>query len=236
MTTKLLLIHFIAHLCLLPAILYGEWWMWIASFLWWLFIAATSISAGYHRYFSHRAFTTGKWYEIYSQVLALFANSGPVLTWAATHRMHHAYSDTDRDPHSPKFKGFWKVYTNQWGYTVNIEKKFLKHLIDNKSVLFFYKHYFKLMSCIALLFLIVDPLLLVFGLTIPIVFAFHGYGLINAFTHRNNEVTNSALANVLTAGEGYHKFHHADGKNWKIGKKWYHFDTGSWFIKVIKYD
>lgn len=236
MTTQLILVHSIAHLCLIPATYYGSGWMWVVSFVWWQIIAATAISSGYHRYFSHKSFNTGNWYQWYTQILAIFSNAGPILTWAATHRMHHAYSDTSKDPHSPKFKGFWKVYTNRWGYDVVIEKKFLKGLIDNKSVIFFYKNYFKLLALIAVIMFFIDPLVLVFGLAVPIVFAFHGYGLINALTHMGSQVSNNALANVLTAGEGYHRYHHNDSKNWKIGKKWYHFDTGAWFIGVIKYD
>jgi len=236
MTTKLLSIHLISHLALIPAVVYGTWWMWVLSLIWWQIIAATSISSGYHRYFSHRSFNVRKWYEIYSQVLALFANAGPVLTWAAAHRMHHAYSDTVKDPHSPKFKGFWRVYTSMWGYDVNIEKRFLKNLLDNKSVLFFYRHYFLLVFFVAVILTSINPLLLIFGLMIPIVFAFHGYGLINAVTHSSKQVSNNIIANVLTAGEGYHRYHHEDSKNWKIGKKWYHFDTGAWFIRIIKHD
>jgi stearoyl-CoA desaturase (delta-9 desaturase) len=214
--------------------MYGEWWMWILSFAWWQIIATTSISSGYHRYFSHRSFIAPKWYEIYCQILALFANSGPVLTWASAHRMHHAYSDASLDPHSPKFKGFWKVYTNQWGYSITIKRKFLKNLIDNKTVLFFYRYYFKLQFVIFTIFLIINPMLFIFAVALPIVFAFHGYGMINAVTHRKGSASNSIIANLLTAGEGYHKFHHEDSKNWQIGKKWYHFDIGSWFIKGIK--
>ena len=96
-STKLLIIHLLCHLMIIPAIMYGELWMWLGSFLWWQWIAATSISAGYHRFFSHSSFRTGSWYPWYSQIVALFANPGPVLTWASTHRMHHYYSDTDKD-------------------------------------------------------------------------------------------------------------------------------------------
>jgi stearoyl-CoA desaturase (delta-9 desaturase) len=233
-TTKLILVSLIAHICIIPAVLWGLWWMWLLSFLWWQFIAITSISSGYHRYFSHRTFNASKFYEIYCQFLAIFANSGPVLTWAASHRMHHAYSDTSKDPHSPKFKGFWQVYVNHWGYTVSIKRRFLSNLITNDSVVFFYKNYFKLQILVGILLFVVNPMLFLFAMALPIVFAFHGYGLINAYTHINGSASNSIIANILTAGEGYHKFHHEDSKNWKIGKKWYHFDTGAWFIKFIK--
>jgi stearoyl-CoA desaturase (delta-9 desaturase) len=150
--------------------------------------------------------------------------------------MHHAFSDTDRDPHSPKYKGFFTVYSNMWGYTVEIDRKFLKNLSNRPGLVFFYRHYFKILAGLAFVMLLVDPMFLIFGMAVPMVFAFHGYGLINAWTHRHGGATNSITANLLTAGEGYHKFHHDDGRNWRIGQRWYHFDTGAWFIKLIKHD
>jgi len=234
-TTKLLFIHFICHLLLIPAILYGEWWMFLGSFIWWQFVAATAISSGYHRYFAHRAFKVGAWYKWYSQIVALFANPGPVLTWASTHRMHHYYADTEKDPHSPIWKGFWKVYTSYWGNDISfIERRALSKLLNDKSVKLFYRHYFIFITILAVILISIDPLLFIFGYAVPVVFAFHGYGLINAWTHKTGKPTNSALANIFTAGEGWHLNHHEDPSNWKIGKTRWQLDTASYFIRAIK--
>ena len=65
---------------LIPAFMYGELWMFILGFMWWQFIAASAISAGYHRYFSHRSFEAPNWYRYYVQILGMLANPGPVLT------------------------------------------------------------------------------------------------------------------------------------------------------------
>ena len=231
---KLFAIHIFAHIMIIPALIYGEWWMFLVSLCWWLIIAATAISSGYHRYFSHRSFEVEDWYRWFSQSLALFANPGPVLTWASVHRMHHAYNETELDPHSPNKKGFWKVYCSRWGDGIRIKRRFLRGLIDDSSVVFFHRYYFKLMMILALVLFIIHPLVFVFGLAMPIVLAFHGYGMINAYTHKNNTVVNDWIANILTAGEGYHKNHHERPREWMIGNKWYHMDTGSWFIRMIK--
>src|SRR5262245_54952250 len=64
------------------------------------------ITAGYHRYFSHRAFRLGRfWQFVFAFGGVSAAQKGP-LWWAANHRNHHRYSDTDRELHSPK-RGFW---------------------------------------------------------------------------------------------------------------------------------
>ena len=233
-THKLLSIHILCHIALIPAFMYGELWLFLMSFIWWQFIACTSISSGYHRYVSHQSFKTGNWYIWYLQFMALFANPGPVLTWAATHRMHHRYSDTEKDPHSPVIKGFWKVYTHMWGNDEIIEKKMLKGLLDNRSIRFFYKWYFHILFAVAGVMLIIDPLLLLFGLCVPIVFAFHGYGLINTIPHMTGEAKNSVISNILTGGEGWHANHHADSSNWRIGQKWWQLDPSAAFIKLIK--
>lgn len=215
--------------------IYGEWWMFVAGFMWWQFIAATSISAGYHRYFSHNAFKTGAWYPYYVQWLALFANPGPVLTWASAHRMHHFYSDTEKDPHSPIYKGFWKSYLSMWGDDISyIEKRALRNLSNRPGVKFFHRHYFVLLYALAIVLFVIHPLLFLFGLALPIVFAFHGYGLINAFVHRKGHATNSALANILTGGEGWHENHHRRPGAWRIGETKWQLDPGAWFIKAIK--
>ena len=234
-STKLLSIHIFCHIMIVPAILYGEWWMWGFSFLWWQWVAATSISSGYHRYFSHNSFKTGNWYSWYSQFIALFANPGPVLTWASTHRMHHYYSDTEKDPHSPVFKGFWKVYTSYWGNDIKyIERRATVGLLKRPGVKWFYKNYYKVIILLAITLMIIDPLVFIFLMAIPIVLAFHGYGLINAWTHKTGKPTNSALANLLTGGEGWHENHHKRPGDWKIGKKWWQVDTGSYWIRLIK--
>lgn len=231
---KLLVIHILCHMAIIPALLYGDVWMWIVSFVWWQWISATAISSGYHRYFSHRSFKTGEWYKWYVQFIGIFANPGPVLTWAATHRMHHAYSDSEKDPHSPKFKGFLKIYTNRWGDSVKIKRRFLTGLISDMSVKFFHTHYFTLSILLAGSLFLVDPLLLIFGYCVPVVLAFHGYGLLNAYTHKDGKPKNSFFANILTAGEGWHKNHHDRGGDWRIGRKWWQWDTGAIFIRIIK--
>lgn len=233
-TSKLLAIHLLCHIAIIPAIIYGDIWMFVASFFWWQWIAATAISAGYHRYFAHKSFEAPKWYPWYAQIIGLFANPGPVMTWAATHRMHHAYTDSDKDPHSPTIKGFLKVYTSTWGNDIQIERKMLKGL-NTKSIKFFYKNYFLLIGLVGLTTLTISPMLFLFGFCMPIVLAFHGYGIVNVVPHtKSGDPKNSWVANILTGGEGWHKNHHDDSRNWKIGKRWYQLDPGAWFIKLIK--
>ena len=219
-TTKLILNHIFCHLMLIPAFMYGELWMFVASFFWWYTVAIVAISGGYHRYYSHNSFKVGKWYEYVVNVLGMFAGAGPALTWAGTHRQHHAFSDSEDDPHSSTFKGMWAVYVNTWGYDFKIKRKFIKHLFKNPILRFFHKYYFKLNVAIIIGFTLIDPLFMIFAYAMPVIFAFHGYGILNILGHTGAKPTNSWVANILTAGEGWHENHHKRAYSYEIGQKW----------------
>ncbi len=236
-TTALLTVHLLAHLTIPLMVIYGSLWWWVGGLLWWQFVAATAVSSGYHRYFAHRTFQAPRWYPLYAQVLAVFSNAGSILAWAGAHRMHHAFSDTDKDPHSPRFKGIMRVLFNFWGYDVVIPRRFIKDLLRDKQVLFFHQYYFDILLGIAVLFALIDPRLFLFGLCLPIISGFWGMGLLNVLAHTGDDVPrNSALANVLTGGEGWHRNHHRRAGDWRIGWKWWQIDTGAWWIWLIKTD
>src|SRR5438874_8996289 len=71
------------------------------------FVRMFGITAGYHRYFSHRSFKTSRLFQFLLAWLGCSAMQKGPLWWAAHHRHHHLHSDTDKDPHSPRTKSFW---------------------------------------------------------------------------------------------------------------------------------
>ena len=233
-TTKLLINHTFCHLMLIPAFLYGELWMFVASFFWWYVVAIVAISGGYHRYYSHFSFKAPKWYPWAVNILGIFAGAGPAMTWAATHRQHHAHSDTELDPHSHSVKGIWAVYVNTWGYGFKIKRRYIKRLLQDKILRWFHKYYFHHNVAIIVVFTLIDPLFMIFGYAMPVVLAFHGYGILNVLGHRGAQPNNSWVANILTAGEGWHRNHHRRAGSWAIGQEWWQFDPTKWFIQLIK--
>lgn len=66
---------------------------------------ALGVEAGLHRFFSHQAFKAGPLVTAMFAIVGSMAAQGPVLFWAATHRMHHAFTDQVGDPHSPRLHG-----------------------------------------------------------------------------------------------------------------------------------
>ena len=87
----------------------------VTPFAWrWLALAAAlyvfrmfAITAGYHRYFSHRAYRTSRAFQLVLGVLGATAVQKGPLWWAAHHRDHHRFSDGPDDVHSPLQRGFW---------------------------------------------------------------------------------------------------------------------------------
>jgi stearoyl-CoA desaturase (delta-9 desaturase) len=98
------------HLACFAAIWTGVTWraVALAVALYWLRIFA--IGAGYHRYFSHRAFETGRIFQFIMAAAAQTTAQKSVLWWAAKHREHHLHSDTPLDIHSPRQAGFLRSH------------------------------------------------------------------------------------------------------------------------------
>lgn len=206
------------------------------SFLWWQIISITVISTGYHRYFSHRSFSAGVWYEYYVLMIGSLTGSGSLLGWAGVHRMHHRYSDTENDPHSPRYKGIWKVFTSTFEVPP-IKYSSVKDLLKNPRVMFFHRHHRKIRLLTFLLGagLLPFPWFLVLVVS-PMLYGYFGFGLINAFCHDrvSGGAKNSHLVNIFAGGDGFHKNHHERPGDWQIGKKWHEFDPGAWFIRLIR--
>ena len=97
----------LAHLACLAAFWTGISWqsIVIGVALYWL--RMFTIGAGYHRYFSHRAYSTSRTFQFVLAGLSQSTAQKSVLWWAGKHRHHHLHSDTERDVHSPRHKGFF---------------------------------------------------------------------------------------------------------------------------------
>jgi stearoyl-CoA desaturase (delta-9 desaturase) len=69
-----------------------------------------AITAGYHRYFSHRSYKTSRVFQFAIAFLGQTSAQRGVIWWAAVHRHHHLHSDTEHDVHSPRHHGFWYAH------------------------------------------------------------------------------------------------------------------------------
>src|SRR5580658_25437 len=70
------------------------------------YVRMFGVTAGYHRYFSHRSFRTSRAMQLVFALLAMSSSQKGVLWWAAHHRTHHKFSDQEGDVHSVLLDGF----------------------------------------------------------------------------------------------------------------------------------
>ncbi|RRS01795.1 acyl-CoA desaturase [Glycomyces terrestris] len=103
------------------------------------------ITVGYHRLFTHGSFKPNRPVKIALAILGSMAVQGPIITWVADHRRHHAFSDKEGDPHSPWLfgtsawaltKGFWHAHMG-WMFeprnTTN-EERFAPDLVKDRDI------------------------------------------------------------------------------------------------------
>jgi len=103
------------------------------------------VTVGFHRLFTHSSFKPNRAVKIALAILGSMAVQGPVITWVADHRRHHAFSDKEGDPHSPWLfgtsalalsKGFWHAHMG-WMFqarnTTN-EARFAPDLVKDKDL------------------------------------------------------------------------------------------------------
>ncbi|QHO75556.1 acyl-CoA desaturase [Bradyrhizobium sp. CCBAU 051011] len=235
------------HAGSLMAIWSGVSWPAIALcvVLYWLRMFA--ITAGYHRYFSHRAYSTSRAFQFILAFLAQSSSQKSVLWWAAKHRHHHLHSDTEKDVHSPSHKGF--VYSHvSWIFYRQNDATDLPKVSDFSSYPeLMWLHKFELLPAIVtagLCFLIAGWSGLVVGFLWSTVLLYHATFCINSLAHvhgRKRFVTgddsrNNWLLALFTMGEGWHNNHHAYQSSAQQGFRWWEVDatycilvTLSWF-------
>ena len=116
----------------------------VALFLVFYAITGHGITVGYHRYFTHGSFKANRGLKIGLAIAGSMAIQGPPTRWVADHRRHHAYSDSEGDPHSPwaygpgaknMVKGFWHSHIG-WLYDVEQtnQERFAPDLLADPDV------------------------------------------------------------------------------------------------------
>ena len=95
------------HILAVGALFTFSWQNLLAAVVLWWLTGSLGIGLGYHRLLTHGGFKTPKVVEYFLAVCGTLAlQSGPIQ-WVTTHRIHHAYTETENDPHSPRAGTFW---------------------------------------------------------------------------------------------------------------------------------
>ena len=205
-----------------------------------------AITAGYHRYFSHRSFRTSRWFQF---VLALVAQSSTqkgVLWWAACHRHHHRHSDTEADVHSPRLQGF--LYAHFLWIFDRAHRAMppgsVRDLTKFPELIFLNRFYMLPPIVLATaIWMIGGWTSLIVGFFWSTVLLYHATFAINSLAHvsgsqpyetRDDSRNNWWLA-VITLGEGWHNNHHAYQRSTRQGFRWYEVDATFYLLTILKW-
>lgn len=209
-----------------------------------------SITAGYHRLFSHKSYDAHPVVQFIFLAIGSSAFQGSALKWSSDHRIHHSRVDTDQDPYSIK-KGFFYAHMGWLFLRESVDREVhAPDLEKNKMIKFQHDHYIPL----AILMGFGVPTLLGFALgsalggfviggMLRIVLTQQSTFFVNSLSHTLGKQTyskdisarDSIIVAILTHGEGYHNFHHKFQIDYRNGIKWYHWDPTKWTILCLKW-
>ena len=239
---------FLMHVIALGAIFTGFSWAALIALVITYAVRVFALTAGFHRYFSHRAFKTSRFFQfVLAWVGTSSAQLGP-MWWAANHRHHHQHSDQPEDIHSPVIKdAFWAHI----GWVMcrayrDIQHDRVKDLAKFPELRFIDRfHVLPVLSLIALLYLTGAFLnayfpglgtngmqMVMWGFFVSTILVYHVTFLVNSATHifgkkrffTNDESRNSWWVALLTFGEGWHNNHHRWPLSARQGMYWWEFD------------
>ena len=236
------------HLLALPVFVSFSWTnLAVLLIVNWI-VGSLGVGLGWHRLLTHRSFKAPKWLEYLLTILGTMSMQDPPDKWVATHRMHHKYVDTDKDPHSAR-SGFWwpQIGWVVWGTAQDHDaatmKRYVPDLIkDRGQVLISRFFYVPIIVSAILLFAIGGWQFVVWGVFARVVVGWHTTWFVNSLSHiygrRPHDTgdlsTNNWFVAILTFGEGWHNNHHAFPTSARHGLSWYQFDMNWITIRLFE--
>ncbi|KAJ5329154.1 Acyl-CoA desaturase [Penicillium brevicompactum] len=221
-----------------------------------IYVLATgfSVTAGYHRLWSHQSYKACLPLRMFFAAVGAGALQLPIRLWAADHRAHHRFTDTDRDPYNSK-KGLWHSHIG-WVLTYDSTRLGKGEGIDMSDldrdavVVWQRRIYYPLAGFMAFVFPACVAGYLwgdwaggfLYAGCLRVVIVWHMSHCINSLAHwaghqpysARNTSRNHALLAVLTLGEGYHNYHHAFPRDYRNGPQWFDFDPTKWWIYLLE--
>jgi len=240
---SLLVYQYVAHAALIYLIFTGTWIEWLICAVLYFFKVTIGGTITLHRLLSHKSFVAPKWFEYFGSFLAATGGNSTTIGWVALHREHHRHTDTELDPHAPKYFGYIRV---QFRSMTRLPKiKYVPDLLRSKFHVHLHTYHWAYSIGFAAILALIDPRAVMYAYLVPSLLVWHGGSLINSLNHspmgyRNYDTkdlsVNNFVSGILVSGEGWHNNHHAQPGNPQFGHKWWEFDLGWQIIKLIRLD
>lgn len=205
-----------------------------------------AVTAGYHRYFSHRSFRTSRAFQFVLACVAQSTAQKGVLWWAAVHRHHHRHSDTEDDVHSPRRHGLLYAHVG-WIFSRRLPATGASAVPDLGR--FPELRVLDRFEIVPAVILGLATLLLggwscfVVGFCWSTVLLYHCTFFINSLAHGHGSrryVTGDDSRNnwwlaLITMGEGWHNNHHAYQRSARQGFRWFEIDVTFYLLTLLSW-
>jgi stearoyl-CoA desaturase (Delta-9 desaturase) len=216
------------------------------------------ITVGFHRLLTHQSFRAPTWLRVLLASFGSLAIQGSVISWVATHRRHHAYTDEVGDPHSPHvdaedgvvgmLRGLWFAHAGwMFGPDTTVQKTWAPDLLREPAIVRVHRAFPAFFAASFLLPAVLGGLLtmsfagaltgFLWGGLVRIFLLHHVTWSINSICHvfgtrpfdSHDESRNNAAMALLGFGEGWHNAHHAFPASARHGLRWWELDI-SWLV------
>lgn len=251
----------IAHVIAISAPFFITWQAVVSCVVLSILTGSVGVCMGYHRCLTHGSFQTYRPVRWLLATIGGLSGEGSALTWVANHRKHHAFSDKQGDPHSPRHGNWW---SHMFWFMPNRGEKWHSDLLSryapdlNKDRMMVFLHKMFLPSHLILGFLLGAVgyfgtgiglggwwnafSMIAWGVGVRMVYVLHITWFVNSATHlwgyRNYETTDDSKnlwwVGIFAFGEGWHNNHHAYQRVASQGHKWWEIDTTYWLILAME--
>ncbi len=239
----------IFHIGAIAALFMISWKaVFVSLALWWV-SGSLGIGMGFHRLLTHRGYKTPKFVEYFLTFCGALALEGGAINWVVTHRIHHAYTDHEGDPHTPRDGRWWAhmgwiLRGTAQQHEESVMRRYAPDLMKDPVHVWMNKLYYVplILSGIALLAIGGWSFLFV-GVFLRVTIGLHATWLVNSATHiwgtrrfeTSDDSTNSWWVALLSFGEGWHNNHHAHPRAAKHGLTWYEVDINWYGIRALQF-
>jgi stearoyl-CoA desaturase (delta-9 desaturase) len=238
----------ISHLAAIAALFFWSWpAIIVAVFLYWVG-GSLGIGMGFHRLITHRGYKVPKIVEYFLVTCGTLAIEGGPIQWVVTHRIHHAHTDRNGDPHTPR-DGVWWAHIG-WilrgsaqDYDQATIARYAPDLINDRYYVWLNRFYYVPLIVLAVMLLVFGGWsVMLWGIFLRLTLALHATWLVNSATHlwgrrrfeTGEDSRNSWWVALLTFGEGWHNNHHAYPTSARHGLRWYEVDFNWLGIRALQ--
>jgi len=208
------------------------------------YLRLLGITAGYHRYFAHKAYKTSRAFQFALAFLGCSAIQKGPLWWAAAHRRHHRYADQPGDVHSPREGFYWShegwIFDGRWDVT-DVER--IRDFAQYPELVWLnHWHAVPPLLLVGICYAIGGLSGVVWGVAISTTLLWHTTYTINSLAHRwgtrrydtSDDSRNNWLLAILTLGEGWHNNHHRYMASARQGFFWWEIDVTYYVLRALE--